>query len=100
MTKIEKSSHRNQGSQQAVSSASPRKRCTEHSSVQLYSSVYNFILRKQNIYCSSRIKLWTQSYLFTRKTGFFGRDKVTDWQRSHFCQHFLTKNKVADSNSV
>jgi len=50
--------------------------------------------------CSSRIKSRTQSHHFSRKRRYFGQNKVTDWHISHFCQKFLTKNKVADSNAV
>ena len=49
--------------------------------------------------CSSRIKLRTKGYHFTRMREFFGRNKVMDWTISHFWQHFHTKNKVVDSDA-
>ena len=48
----------------------------------------------ETLRCSSRIKLRTQSHLFTCKTGFFGRNKVADWHLSHCCQNFSPRIKL------
>jgi hypothetical protein len=58
------------------------------------------IVREPSCSCSSRIKLRTPNHHFMSRRRYFGRNKVADWNNSHFCQKFLTKNKVVDSNSV
>jgi len=47
--------------------------------------------------CSSRIMLRTQSCHFTRKRGYFGRNKVADWNRALFWWDFDVNNKGVDS---